>query len=79
MEDLDRAIGLDPELLVKGSVLDPEEKGWSDTFHLHRIESISIKKDVAGTPEASPARMPTAEAKRDDGKPKGINKDRIIQ
>ena len=32
MKDLDGAIGLDPELLVKGSVLDPEEKGWPDSF-----------------------------------------------
>jgi hypothetical protein len=47
--------------------------------HLHRIEAISVKKDVAGTPEASSARMPIVETKKDDGQPKGLNKDRIIQ
>ncbi len=32
MKDLDSAIDLDSEFLVKGSVLDPEEEGWPDSF-----------------------------------------------
>lgn len=50
--------------------------------HLHRIEAKAVTKNVAGTHEASQARLPIAEAKKDSidkGQPKDLNEDHAIK